>query len=306
MPSDFPSPPAAARRLLQQIGLEMAFFDPATAGGGQAGTVLAGLLAELQSTCDTAPAPILSLISAARERMGRLFAADSALGDHATDWLSAWHAWTDEAVTAWGRSQPLPPVPPSLEAVPAAAPPPATSRRLVLDAPAGRQDVTVLPHDADPELVRLFCAESQDLLRDIEQGVLVLETTPGDPDTLATVFRAFHTFKGNAAVMKLAELHRLAHDAESLLAAARRGGRILGREAIDVILAAADVFSQFVSEMARQVEGIGAGQPLSLPVPAILEAVAVILASAPVPQTPPGQAPAPLPSPRTPSAPAGA
>jgi two-component system chemotaxis sensor kinase CheA len=176
----------------------------------------------------------------------------------------------------------------------------------VLDAPAGRQDVTVLPHDADPELVRLFCAESQDLLRDIEQGVLVLETTPGDPDTLATVFRAFHTFKGNAAVMKLAELHRLAHDAESLLDAARRGGRILDREAIDVILAAADVFSQFVSEMARQVEGIGAGQPLSLPVPAILEAVATILASAPVPQTPPGQAPAPLPSPRTPAAPAGA
>jgi two-component system chemotaxis sensor kinase CheA len=306
MPSDSPSPPATARRLLQQIGLEMAFFDPATVGGGPAGTVLTGLLAELQSACDTAPAPILNLLSAARERMGRLSATDSALGDHATDWLSAWHGWTDEAVTAWGRSQPLPSVPPSLEAVPAAAPPPATSRRLVLDAPAGRQDVTVLPHDADPELVRLFCAESQDLLRDIEQGVLVLETTPGDPDTLATVFRAFHTFKGNAAVMKLAELHRLAHDAESLLDAARRGGRILDREAIDVILAAADVFSQFVSEMARQVEGIGAGQPLSLPVPAILEAVATILASAPVPQTPPGQAPAPLPSPRTPAAPAGA
>jgi two-component system chemotaxis sensor kinase CheA len=304
MASSPPSPPAA-RRLLQQIGLEMAFFDPATAGGGPAGTVLAGLLAELQSACDTAPAPILNLVSAARGCMGRLSAEDSAVRDHATDWLSAWHAWTDEAVTAWERSQPLPPVPPSLEAVPAAAPPAAASRRLVLDAPAGRQDVTVLPHDADPELVRLFCAESQDLLRDIEQGVLVLEATPGDPDTLATVFRAFHTFKGNAAVMKLAELHRLAHDAESLLDAARRGGRILDREAIDVILAAADVFSQFVSEMARQVDGIGAGQPLSLPVPAILEAVATILASAPAPQTPPGQAPAPLPSPRPPASPAG-
>lgn len=330
MPPDSPSPPAAARRLLQQIGLEMAFLDPASAGGGSAGTVLAGLLAELQSICGTAPAPISDLITGARECMRQLAVVSPATVDQATDWLSAWHAWMDEAVTAWDRSQPLPPMPPSLEAVPAAAPPaeipqphtsppqvtppaatpvaPATiaARRLVLDAPAGRQDVTVLPHDADPELVRLFCAESQDLLRDIEQGVLVLEATPGDPDTLATVFRAFHTFKGNAAVMKLAELHRLAHDAESLLDAARRGGRLLDREAIDVILAAADVFSQFVSEMARQVEGIGTGQPLCLPVPAILEAVAAILASAPAPQTPPGQAPAPLPSPRPPASPAGA
>lgn len=320
-----PSPPVAARRLLQQIGLEMAFLDPASAGGGSAGTVLAGLLAELQSICGTAPAPIADLITGARECMRHLAVASPATVDHVTDWLSAWHAWTDEAVAAWDRSQPLPSMPQSLEAVPAAAPPaavpqphapppavtpvaPATvaARRLVLDAPAGGQDVTVLPHDADPELVRLFCAESQDLLRDIEQGVLVLETTPGDPDTLATVFRAFHTFKGNAAVMKLAELHRLAHDAESLLDAARRGGRLLDREAIDVILAAADVFSLFVSEMARQVEGIGTGQPLCLPVPAIIEAVAAILAAAPVPQTHPGQAPAPLPSPRSPVSPAGA
>jgi len=137
------------------------------------------------------------------------------------------------------------------------------------------------------------------LLRDIEQGVLVLEANPEDPDTLATVFRAFHTFKGNAAVMKLAELHRLAHEVESLLDAARRGGRSLDREAIDVILAAADCFARFVDEMARQIEGIGIGRSLSLPVPAIIEAVTTILAAAPAPQAARGHAPEPLPSPRT-------
>jgi two-component system chemotaxis sensor kinase CheA len=151
----------------------------------------------------------------------------------------------------------------------------------------------VLPAQADPELVRLFCEDAQDLLRGIEQGVLVLETNPGDPDTLATVFRAFHTFKGNAGILKLAAVQRLAHDVESLLDAARRGDRILDREAIDVILAAADAFDRFVAEMARQVEGSGAGRSLSLPVPAILAAVATILASPPVPAVPVPAVPVP-------------
>jgi two-component system chemotaxis sensor kinase CheA len=123
--------------------------------------------------------------------------------------------------------------------------------------------------------------------------VLVLETNPGDPDTLATVFRAFHTFKGNAGILKLAAVQRLAHDVESLLDAARRGDRILDREAIDVILAAADAFDRFVAEMARQVEGSGAGRSLSLPVPAILAAVATILASPPVPAVPVPAVPVP-------------
>jgi len=312
------SPPAVARRLLQQIGLEMAFLDLATAGGGSGGTVLAGLVAELNAAGNAAPQAIRDLLTRAGDCTGRLASAEPTAVGAIADWLATWHAWMEEAVTAWERSQLPPPVPPSLEAMPAATPratderpqnqpsaapsaatATAASRRLVLDDPASCQDVAVLPHDSDPELVKLFCAESQDLLRDIEQGVLVLEANPEDPDTLATVFRAFHTFKGNAAVMKLAELHRLAHEVESLLDAARRGGRSLDREAIDVILAAADCFARFVDEMARQIEGIGIGRSLSLPVPAIIEAVTTILAAAPAPQAARGHAPEPLPSPRT-------
>ena len=51
------SPPAVARRLLQQVGLEMAFLDPASPGGGSAGAVLIGLLAELESAVVVAPEP---------------------------------------------------------------------------------------------------------------------------------------------------------------------------------------------------------------------------------------------------------
>ena len=291
-----PQSPATARRLLQKVGLEMAFLDPAAAGGGAAGTMLVGLLTELLTACDSAPESIRSLIAQARDGATMAVTGSSAALAGCVDWLAGWHAWMEDAVTAWDRGQPLPEVPPAVAAGPAAAAPgPAAStpagpapapRRLDCTDPAGCQDVSVLPAQADPELVRLFCEDAQDLLRGIEQGVLVLETNPADPDTLATVFRAFHTFKGNAGILKLAAVQRLAHDVESLLDAARRGDRVLDREAIDVILAAADAFDRFVAEMARQVEGSGAGRSLSLPVPAILAAVATILASPPVPAVP--------------------
>ena len=301
-----PQSPATARRLLQKVGLEMAFLDPAAAGGGAAGTMLVGLLTELLTACDSAPESIRSLIAQARDGATMAVTGSSAALAGCVDWLAGWHAWMEDAVTAWDRGQPLPEVPPAVAAGPAAAAPgpaastPAAStpagpapRRLDCTDPAGCQDVSVLPAQADPELVRLFCEDAQDLLRGIEQGVLVLETNPADPDTLATVFRAFHTFKGNAGILKLAAVQRLAHDVESLLDAARRGDRVLDREAIDVILAAADAFDRFVAEMARQVEGSGAGRSLSLPVPAILAAVATILASPPVPAVPVPAVPVP-------------
>ena len=148
-------------------------------------------------------------------------------------------------------------------------------------AAAATELFSVLPGDADGELVRLFCSESQDLLQDIEQGVLVLEERPQDTDTLATVFRAFHTFKGNASVMKLAVIQRLAHELESLLDGARRGTHRLDRRAIDAILAGADIFKRFIEEMAAQIEGTGVGQQISLPVTAVIDEVKALLSGKP-------------------------
>jgi two-component system, chemotaxis family, sensor kinase CheA len=195
--------------------------------------------------------------------------------------FNLWHPWMEEAVSAWSHGLPLPAAPAALPTAAAASQPAGDD--------AEPQAVTVLPQGADEELMRLFCAEAEDLLRDIEQGVLTLEDAPGDADTLATVFRAFHTFKGNAAVMKLVVLQRLAHELESLLDAARRGTRPLTRSAIDVILAGADVFSRYVAEAARQLDGHDAGRSIPLPIPAVVARVRGALsgeAAAPPPAPP--------------------
>jgi two-component system chemotaxis sensor kinase CheA len=264
-----PAAVTAARNLLEQIALELAFADP-------------------RGTSDAA-----GLRELVRQLCGVLDAQEPVLADaarHALDWLGdaarlapdvvarchAWQPWMVEAVTARERGRPLPPPPRSAGAT--------GNRR---EPSAGGEAVPILPPGHDPEMMRMFCDEAGDLLRDIEQGVLVLEATPDDGETLATVFRAFHTFKGNAGLLKLAAPQLLAHELESLLDDARRGKLTLDREAIDVILAGADAFARFVSEAAAQLDGRETGRTILLPLDAVVQRVRGLLSRGPQGSAPP-------------------
>jgi two-component system chemotaxis sensor kinase CheA len=246
------------------------------------------------------PQAIRDLAAEARSRVEASPGVAATLNSDAIAHLHDWQPRMQEAVIAWSRepsssgqqtsASPVPKPVAQQPAVPQARPQsPATASRVA--AAAATEIFAVLPDDADVELVRLFCSESQDLLQDIEQGVLVLEESPQDTDTLATVFRAFHTFKGNASVMKLAVIQRLAHELESLLDGARRGTHRLDRRAIDAILAGADIFKRFIGEMAAQIEGTGVGQQISLPVAAVIDEVKSLLSGQPQGSVPQGSVP---------------
>lgn len=271
-----------ARSQLQKLGLELAFAPTAGAAGV---TALRGLLDSLSTTVTAAaPAELVAMVKAATVRL----AAAESLAPELAAWFDLWHPWMSEAVTAWERGLSLPDVPSSLMPAPVASPPASAD-------PGECQMVTVVPEGSDPELMRLFCTEAEDMLRDIEQGVLRLETAPDDAETLATVFRAFHTLKGNAAVMKLVVLQRLAHELESLLDGARRGTRQLDRTAIDAILAGADVFARYVAEAAHQLAGRDAGRAIPLPIPEVVARVRAALAGDAVPARRPAAPPAAAP-----------
>jgi two-component system, chemotaxis family, sensor kinase CheA len=285
-----------SQKLLRQISLELAFVDP---HGKKPAEELRRLIAELeQAVAVHAPQAIRDLASEARSRVEPSPGVAATLDADAIVHLHDWQPRMQEAVIAWSRepssggqqapASPMPQPVASQSEVPQARPQsPAPAAR----ATAAMELFSVLPDDADGELVRLFCSESQDLLQDIEQGVLVLEESPQDTNTLATVFRAFHTFKGNASVMKLAVIQRLAHELESLLDGARRGTHRLDRRAIDAILAGADIFKQFIGEMAAQIEGTGVGKQISLPVTAVIDEVKALLSGQPQVSAPQGSGP---------------
>lgn len=294
-------PPASSlteiRGLLRRIGLELAFVDPAA--GGESLGELAATLRDVVVAAQP-PADVRTAVEVGVE-------ACKAPPADARSWFGRWQEWLEEAVTAWeqGRSPPpwtdAPGQPgPAAVSVPTAA----ASPRWQPPTDSTAESVAVLPPGSDPEMMRLFCAEAEELLGDIEQAALVLESQPDDSETLATAFRGFHTLKGNAAVMRLVVLQRLAHEVESLLDAARRGRRRLDRDAIDVMLAAADVVARAVAEMARQLDGQDPGRSISLPVTAVIDRVHAVLASpsgsvtgAEEPTLSPVPAPLPVPGP---------
>ncbi|MDZ4255342.1 MAG: Hpt domain-containing protein, partial [Sulfuritalea sp.] len=84
----------------------------------------------------------------------------------------------------------------------------------------------------DPELFRLFKAESEEHLARLDDGLLHLEKTPADPALLEEVFRESHSLKGAARMLGLARIEAAAHGMESIFNAARRGETPLTPEAM--------------------------------------------------------------------------
>lgn len=107
----------------------------------------------------------------------------------------------------------------------------------------------------DPEIIQDFLTESGELLEALDQDLVALESSPQDPELLNKVFRALHTIKGSASFLALTNLVELAHAAESALNAARNQVFVVGKEAMDLLLAAVDT-------LRRQFDDLRAGRDL--------------------------------------------
>jgi two-component system chemotaxis sensor kinase CheA len=90
------------------------------------------------------------------------------------------------------------------------------------------------------ELRELFFESAQDLLQELNEAGILLETDPGDSDALARVRRAMHTLKGDAAACGFRQLSELAHDIEDLLTPQLVTER--GEVVAEIVLSAADSF----------------------------------------------------------------
>jgi two-component system, chemotaxis family, sensor kinase CheA len=91
---------------------------------------------------------------------------------------------------------------------------------------------------SDP--AEIFRVEAQELLEQIEQGLLDLERSPADGETIARVFRALHTLKGSGAMFGFDRLAGNAHACETAFDRVRKGTATATPELIAAALAMFD------------------------------------------------------------------
>jgi two-component system chemotaxis sensor kinase CheA len=92
-----------------------------------------------------------------------------------------------------------------------------------------------------------FFQECDELLADLETGLLELEGGGGDIETVNAVFRAVHSVKGGAGAFGLEPLVRFAHVFETTLDDMRSGKLATEPAAVKVMLRAADILADHVS-----------------------------------------------------------
>ncbi|MDP3116693.1 MAG: chemotaxis protein CheA [Phenylobacterium sp.] len=92
-----------------------------------------------------------------------------------------------------------------------------------------------------------FFQECEELLTDMESGLLAMEQGDDDSETINAVFRAVHSVKGGAGAFGLEELIRFAHVFETVLDEMRSGKLHLTDEVAKVLLRASDVLADHVA-----------------------------------------------------------
>lgn len=108
------------------------------------------------------------------------------------------------------------------------------------------------------EILAEFIAETLETLEVLSGEVVAWEADPTDSSRLDAFFRFFHTVKGSCGFLNLPRFERLAHAAEDVLAAVRRGERTADPATVTAVLAVMDR----IGELARS---IGEGEEAAVP-----------------------------------------
>ncbi len=93
-----------------------------------------------------------------------------------------------------------------------------------------------------------YLDEAREMLADLEEGLLEIETDPNNKDCLARVFRAMHTIKGSGSMFGFEEIARFTHDVETVLDRVRNGVIPVSRELLTLTLKAKDHIHYLLQE----------------------------------------------------------
>ncbi|MCP8350077.1 chemotaxis protein CheA [Pseudomonas sp. FBF18] len=135
---------------------------------------------------------------------------------------------------------------------------------------------------ADEEILQDFLVEAGEILEQLSEQLVELESRPDDADLLNAIFRGFHTVKGGAGFLQLNELVECCHIAENVFDILRKGERRVDAELMDVVLEALDTVNSMFGQV-RERTDITAATPELLAALARLAEPAGAEAAAPAP-----------------------
>lgn len=112
--------------------------------------------------------------------------------------------------------------------------------------------VAVAPRNMDPRLLQeIFLTESDELVSELEQGLVALEDNRADTEAIHRIFRAVHTLKSNAGMLGIENLVRLAHVAENVLSKVRDRHLDIDSNLVTTLLASVDQFRLMIGQVER-------------------------------------------------------
>ncbi|MFW7522917.1 chemotaxis protein CheA [Vibrio ostreicida] len=101
-----------------------------------------------------------------------------------------------------------------------------------------------MSYELDDDILQDFLVEAGEILELLSEQLVELENNPDDKDLLNAIFRGFHTVKGGAGFLSLAELVDTCHGAENVFDILRNGQRQVSAGLMDTMLTALDTVNE--------------------------------------------------------------
>jgi two-component system chemotaxis sensor kinase CheA len=98
------------------------------------------------------------------------------------------------------------------------------------------------------ELRKVFYAQAYELVEELQDEMLKLETDPGNDDILKLVKRHVHTLKGDSNSIGLVSIGTLCHRMEDVLSALMNNGKDMEHEAIDLLMSSVDAVYELLTK----------------------------------------------------------
>ncbi len=90
------------------------------------------------------------------------------------------------------------------------------------------------------DLIQIFIAETNELIEELDQSFVRMESEPDDQELVAAIFRATHTLKGNSGLVGMTNFERIAHKTEEVLTEIRDGKRKIEPDVVNFLLDSLD------------------------------------------------------------------